>query len=134
MNKIYLALLVLIFPLGSWAHPDWKHELELPEPAELVGNVRAFVADSANIDFAGGGGESWHGIQVRISLPEKYDGKWVTLLYKGEPKLKSGEVLKLGDYVQFKISKTEWVHLSELKEFRILTDSQLNKLFQATYE
>jgi len=83
MNKIYLALLILITPLVSLAHPDWKHELELSEPTKLVGNVRAFVADSANVDFVGGGGESWYGIQVRVDLPEKYDGKWVTLLYKG---------------------------------------------------
>ena len=134
MNKVYLALLALMIPLLSWAHPDWKHEFNLSEPTTLTGNVRAFVADSANVDFAGGGGESWNGIQVRIALPAEYDGKWVTLLYKGEPKLKSGETLKLGDYVQFRISETEWVHLSEVKEFRILTVSQANELFQAEYE
>jgi len=50
------------------------------------------------------------------------------------PKLKSGEIQKLGDNVQFKISKTEWVHLSELKEFQILSDHQLNELLRAAYE
>jgi hypothetical protein len=134
MNRTVFILISLLFPIALAAHPDWKDEFKISEPIEFVGNVRAFVADSANVDYSGGGGQSWHGVQVRIELPDKYEGKWVTFLYKEKPKLSSGKILELGDYVQFKIDQTEWLHLDKTKEFRILSQKQFNEIFQASHE
>lgn len=134
MKKFLLVVLTLISPITALAHPDWKHSFVTSGPTVVVGNVRAFVAAVANIDYAGGGGESWHGVEVRLSLPKKYDGQWVTLLYKDKPEISSGGVLRLGDYIHFELSETERVHLNELENIRVMSTREFGDLYQAAYE
>ncbi|WP_226705231.1 hypothetical protein [Microbulbifer elongatus] len=132
MGRIITCVMLLLVPVGLVAHPDWNQQLDLKEGVSLTGNVRAFVADSGNSNVSDG--TSWNGAKVHIELPKEYAGKWITLLYRDEPLLKDGSLLKLGDTLHFTVYHSESVHLDKLNNLKVLSVSELIQLYEAERE
>ena len=129
MRKLLSIFVFLILLLPTIAHSNNRVSLDSEESVKFVGNIRAFVADVLNDHYIDGSSEHWNGIDVMISLPKKFQGKRITILYKNAPTTKGGVRLELGDYLQFSTNTTDSLYLHSLSTLHKISEDKWVHLY-----